>query len=84
MKLKKFYILANSDGYVLSNKYELAAEQMLGYGGVWTKDRRKAKRFKTQREVQDEVNKMPGHGTYMMIGSNENFKAAIKWWRKKL
>jgi len=80
MKANKFYKIINSSGYVLSNKYEKACESVLGYGGVWTKDHRKAKRFKTISECQNEVNKMPcSNGTkFLVVSNNENWQKCFK------
>lgn len=74
----KFYKIINSSGYVLSNQYELAAEIVLGYGGVWTKDHRKAKRFKNEVEVRKEIDKMPGNGNYLMVSNEEDWKRIFK------
>ena len=78
--MKKFYKLINSEGWVLSNKYEKSAEQVLGYGGVWTKDHRKAKRFSSITQCELEVAKMPyKKGTKFLVVSNqENCKKAYK------
>ena len=74
--MEKYYKLINANGWVLSNHYEKAAEQVLGYGGVWTKDHRKAKRFKTIKECQNEVNKMPcsNNEKFLVVSNNENWK----------
>lgn len=76
----KFYKIINSDGYVLSNQYEKSAEIVLDYGGVWTKDHRKAKRFKSMLECQIEINKMPSRkGTkYLVVSNREDWKKAYK------
>lgn len=78
--MSKFYKIINSSGYVLSTKYEKACERVLGYGGVWTKDHRQAKRFKTIKECQREVDRMPcGRGTkFLVVSNNENWKRAYK------
>ena len=78
--MKKFYKIINDSGWVLSNKYEKSAEQVLGYGGVWTKDHRKAKRFKTIKECQIEVNKMPCSKTqkFLVVSNQENWRKAYK------
>lgn len=74
--MEKYYKLINANGWVLSNHYEKAAERVLGYGGVWTKDHRKAKRFKTIKECQDEVNKMPcsNKEKFLVVSNDENWK----------
>lgn len=71
----KFYKIINKAGYVLSHNYELAAEVVLGYGGVWTHDHRRAKRFRTIKECQSEVNKMPGHDKYLVVSNTEDWKS---------
>lgn len=78
--MKKFYKIINSQGWVLSNQYEKACEMVLGYGGVWSKDHRKAKRFKTIKECQNEVNKMSSRkGTkYLIVSNDEDWKKAYK------
>ena len=78
-----FYKIINDSGYVLSNQYEKSAERVLGYGGVWTKDHRKAKRFKTYRECQIEINKMPCRiGTqFLVVSNNENWQRAFRNWK---
>ncbi len=70
----KFYKIINSSGYVLSNRREKAAEMVLGYGGVWIKDHRKAKRFKTISDCQKEVNMMAGHSKYLVVSNKENWR----------
>lgn len=74
--MKKFYKIINSSGWVLSNRYEKAAEMVLGYGGTWTKDHRKAKRFSSFTECELEVAKMPyKKGTkFLVVSSDENWK----------
>ena len=76
----QFYKIINSSGYVLSNKEEESAKMLLGYGGVWVKDHRKAKRFKTIKDCQKEIEKMPyKKGTKFLVVSNkENYKKAFK------
>ena len=78
--MKKFYKIINSSGYVLSNKYEQACERVLGYGGTWTKDHRKARKFTTIKQCQQEVEKMPcSRGTKFLVVSNqENWKRAYE------
>ena len=78
--MRKFYKIINSSGYVLSNKYEKACELVLGYGGTWTKDHRKAKRFATIKECQNEINKMPcpKGSKFLVISNEENWKHAYK------
>lgn len=71
----KFYKIINEASYVLSHKYEPAAEVILGYGGVWTHDHRKAKRFKTIKECQSEVNKMPGNRKYLVVRNDEDWRS---------
>ena len=71
----KFYKIINEAGYVLSRKYEHAAEVILGYGGVWTHNHRKAKRFRTIKECQSEVNKMPGNRKYLVVRNDEDWKS---------
>ena len=85
MKEKKFYKLINNDGWVLSNKYEKSAENVLGYGGVWTKDHRKAKRFASITQCELEVAKMPyKKGTkFLVVSNNENWKQAYANAKKK-
>ena len=65
---------------MLSNQYEKSAEQVLGYGGVWTKDHRKAKRFSSVTQCELEVAKMPyKKGTKFLVVSNQkNWKKAYK------
>lgn len=41
--------------YYLSNRYEKAAEMVLGYGGVYTPKIEEAKRFKTKTEAMAEL-----------------------------
>lgn len=76
----KFYKIINKDGWVLSNKYDIVAERVLGYGGTWTKDHRKAKRFKNMKECQTEVDKMPySKGTkFLVVTNNENWRKALR------
>ena len=76
--MKKFYKIINANGYVLSNQYELACEKVLGYGGVWTKDHRKAKRFSSITKCELEVAKMPCRkGTkFLVVSNDENWKQA--------
>ena len=83
---KKFYKILNEWGWVLSNTYSLAGEKVLGYGGVWCKDHRKAKRFKTLKECQKEVNKMPyPNGTkFLVITNNEDWKNEYQKFKNKL
>lgn len=78
--MKKFYKIINENGYVLLNQYEPSAQAVLGYGGIWGKDHRKAKRFKTIKECQKEIEKMPYHkGTKFLIVTNEeNWRKAYK------
>lgn len=76
----KYYKLINRGGWVLSNDYCEAAEMVIGYGGIWTKDHRRAKRFKSEKEVQAEVNKMPGDDKYLMVSNKENWKKAYYEW----
>lgn len=80
----KFYKIINSGGWVLSNQYEKACEHLLGYGGVWTKDHRKAKRFKTLKECKKEIERMPyPKGTQFLVVSNcENWEKSFKNWKK--
>ena len=79
----KFYKIINSSGYVLSSRYEKSAELVLGYGGVWCKDHRRAKRFKTIKACENEINRMSCRvGTKFLVVSNqENWKQAYKKWR---
>jgi len=79
-----FYKLINESGYVLYAQYEKSAKQVLGYGGVWGKDHRKAKRFKSEREVRREIEKMPCRkGTqFLMVRNDENWKKAYRDWRR--
>lgn len=74
--MTKFYKIINSGGWVLSTHYDYAAEKVLGYGGVWTKDHRKAKRFKTLKECQQEVNRMPCSKStkFLVVSNNENWR----------
>ena len=52
---------AIKDGdYYLSNKYEVAAEQLLGYGGVWAKF--DIKQFRTKKEATYELRLMRIYG----------------------
>lgn len=71
----KFYKIINEAGYVLSHNIEPAAEMILGYGGVWTHDHRKAKRFRTIKECQSEVNKMPGNRKYLVVRNDEDWRS---------
>lgn len=71
----KFYKIINDAGYVLSHNYEPAAEAVLGYGGVWTHDHRRAKRFRTIKECQSEVNKMPGYRKYLVVRNDEDWRS---------
>ena len=70
-------------GYVLSNQYLKAAEMVLGYGGVWIKDHRKAKRFKTIKECRKEIEKMPyKKGTqFLVVENGENWVKEYKKWK---
>lgn len=79
----KFYKIINNGGWVLSNQYEKSAEMVLGYGGVWTKDHRKAKRFKTYKECSIEINKMPCRkGTqFLVVSNNEDWEKQYKKWK---
>lgn len=70
-----FYKIINRAGYVLSHKYEPAAEAVLGYGGVWTHDHRRAKRFRTIKECQSEVNRMPGNDKYLVVSNSEDWRS---------
>lgn len=81
--IMKFYKIINSSGYVLSKDFCEAAYQILGYGGVWSKDHRKAKRFRTIKDCQNEVNKMPCRKgeQFLIVENNENWKNAFKNWR---
>lgn len=83
--MKKFYKIINNSGYVLYTKYESACERVLGYGGVWGKDHRKAKRFATIKDCQREIEKMPyGRGTRFLVVSNkENWKVEFKKQKEK-
>lgn len=83
--MKKFYKIINSEGWVLSNQYVIACERLLGYGGVWTKDHRKAKRFATMKDCQLEVNKMPcgKHTKFLVVSNQDNWKMAYKIHKKE-
>lgn len=83
--MKKFYKIINQSGYVLSNQYIESAKIVLGYGGVWTKDHRKAKRFATIKECQQEVDKMPysRKTKFLVVSNNENWKHAYENAKKK-
>ena len=83
--MKKFYKIINDNGWVLSNKYELACERVLGYGGTWTKDHRKAKRFKTIKECQREVDKMPCSKArkFLVVDNTTDWKKAFINAKKK-
>ena len=50
------YIIVNGR-YYLSNKYEKAAEQILGYGGVYTPKFEEAKIFETKYDALLELRK---------------------------
>ena len=78
-----FYKIINFMGCVLYSQYEKSCEIVLGYGGVWGKDHRKAKRFKTLREVRIEIEKMPyPKGTeFLIVKDNENWKIEYKKWK---
>lgn len=78
--MRKFYKIINNGGYVLYARYESACERVLGYGGVWGKDHRKAKRFATIKDCQREIEKMPcGRSTRFLVVSNkDNWKQAYK------
>lgn len=82
----KFYKIINSLGYVLSNQYEESAHAVLGYGGVWCKDHRHAKRFKNLKECQKEINKMPyPDGTkFLIVSNNEDWKRIYKRRKEEL
>lgn len=64
------------DGWVLSNKYEKVAEMLLGYGGVWVKDHRKAKRFKSVADCRMEIDKMryPKGTKFLIVSNKEDWK----------
>ena len=81
--MKRFYKIINDLSYVLSNHYEKSAELVLGYGGVWTKDHRKAKRFRTYKECRNEIEKMPCRkGTqFLVVENGENWKREYKKWK---
>lgn len=83
--MKKFYKIINRDGYVLSNEYSYAGAMVLGYGGVWTRDHRKAKRFSSMKEAEREIQEMPyPKGTqFLVCSNNENWKKAYKEWQRK-
>lgn len=49
------YVIKSGD-YYLSNQYEVAAEIVLGYGGVWSKT--DIRHFKTKKEALKEVKLM--------------------------
>lgn len=53
------YVIKQDD-YYLSNKYEEAAEAVLGYGGVWSK--KDIKHFKTKKEAVSELKLMRRYG----------------------
>ena len=74
----KFYKIIDEDGWVLSHQYEPAAEMVIGYGGVWTHDHRRAKKFKTIKECQSEVNKMPGYMKYLVVSNSEDWVSEYK------
>lgn len=76
----KFYKIINSLGYVLSSQYEESAQRVLGYGGVWCKDHRKAKRFKTITDVKKEIYKMPypKNTKFLIVRNNEDWKRIYK------
>ena len=80
---KTYYKIIDDTGWVLSNQYEKSAELVLGYGGVWTKDHRKAKRFANLKQAQIEINKMPCRkGTqFLVVRNNENWKKEYKKWK---
>lgn len=82
----KFYKIINDSAYVLLAKEEKSAKLVLGYGGVWGKDHRKAKRFKTIKDCQIEVEKMPyPKGTKFLIVSNkEDWKKTYRQFFQKL
>lgn len=81
----KFYKIMDSSGYVLYAKYEKAAEMVLGYGGVWGKDHRKAKRFATIKDCQREVNKMPcsRNEKFLVVSNTENWRKSYANAKKK-
>lgn len=74
----KFYKIISEDGWVLSHYRDPAAEMVLGYGGVWTHDHRRAKKFKTIKECQSEVNKMPGYMKYLVVSNSEDWVSEYK------
>ena len=52
------YVIKQNTGWVLSTQYEKAAEIVLGYGGVWTKDPNQFKYFKTHKDAVKELRLM--------------------------
>ena len=54
--------IIKNDVWVLSTQYEIAAEQLLGYGGVWTKDPKQYRYFKTHKEAVKELRLMNHYG----------------------
>lgn len=54
------YVIQNGE-YYLSNKYEKAAEMVLGYGGVFSKNNVKV--FDTKKEAYGELMLMRRFGT---------------------
>lgn len=81
----KFYKIINGLGYVLSNEICESGKSLFGYGGVWCKDHRKAKRFKTLKEVQKEINKTnyPKGTKFLVVTNNENWKPIYRNYKKK-
>ena len=52
------WIIKSDADYVLSTHYEKAAEMVLGYGGVWTKNPKEYKYFNTHKEAVAELRLM--------------------------
>lgn len=48
--------------YYLSTQYEKAAEMVLGYGGVWTKDKADFKIFNNKSLAKEEIKLMQRWG----------------------
>ena len=56
------YIIKQDTGWVLSTRYEKAAEALLGYGGVWTTNPVEYKYFNTHKEAVEELRLMNRYG----------------------
>lgn len=75
--MKKFYKIVCDDNRVLCNQYDKICESLFGYGGVLSKDNRKAKRFATIQEAENEIKKITWYGIFTIMCSDGRWQKVI-------